>query len=188
MYCTFCIAKCLCKVSTSDIHSSFFRWHLKHDLTHGSKDQKGSHEEGEGGHMYVTKDGICKQFRPCIQKRVLSLSFSEKYKHPPCFHPSMSIIIYPYKSREMAKNRVVFFTWKWWQLNNSIDFACSLLLPLRKKPNSHNFRNMSKSGVISLIDWKIKKVGLDLVNYFFKDHPIEIDINPIESFFSNNFD
>ena len=107
-----------------------------------------------------------------------------KIQTPPCFHPSMSIIIYPYKSREMAKNRVVFFTWKWWQLNNSIDFACSLLLPLRKKPNSHNFRNMSKSGVISLIDWKIKKVGLDLVNYFL----IEIDINPIESFFSNNFD
>ena len=135
MYCTFCLAKCLCKVSTSDIHSSFFRWHLKHDLTHGSKDQKGSHEEGEGGHMCVTKDGICKQFRPCIQKRVLSLFFTEKYKHPPCFHPSMSIIIYPYKSREMAKNRVVFFTWKWWQLNNSIDFACSLLTPPLRGPS-----------------------------------------------------
>ena len=52
MYCTFWIAKCLCKVSTSDIHSSFFRWHLKHDLTHGSKDQKWSHEEGE-------KEDIC---------------------------------------------------------------------------------------------------------------------------------
>ena len=35
--------------------------------------------------------------------------------------------------------------------------------PLRKKPNSHNFRNMSKSGVISLIDWKIKKTGLELL-------------------------
>ena len=37
---------------------------------------------------------------------------------------------------------------------------------LRKKPNSHNFRYMSKSAAISLIDWKIKKVGLDQVNYF----------------------
>ena len=139
----------------------------------------------EGGHMCVTKDGICKQFRPCIQKRVLSLFFSEKYKHPLVFIPQWASSSIPTKAEKWRKTGWSFL------LGNDDSWTTQLTLlvpfssPLRKKPNSHNFRNMSKSGVISLIDWKIKKVGLDLVDYFFKDHPIEIDINPTESFFSN---
>ena len=134
MYCTFWIAKCLCKVSTSDIHSSFFRWHLKHDLTHGSKDQKGSHEEGEGGHMCVTKDGICKQFRPCIQKRVLSLFFSEKYKHPLVFIPQWASSSIPTKAEKWRKTGWSFL------LGNDDSWTTQLTLlvpfssPLEKNP------------------------------------------------------
>ena len=186
MYCTFWIAKCLCKVSTSDIHSSFFRWHLKHDLTHGSKDQKGSHEEGEKEDICVSQRmEFANNFDHASKKGYYPSSSQKNTNTPLVFIPQWASSSIPTKAEKWRKTGWSFL------LGNDDSWTTQLTLlvpfssPLRKKPNSHNFRNMSKSGVISLIDWKIKKVGLDLVDYFFKDHPIEIDINPTESFFSN---
>ena len=167
MYCTFCIAKCLCKVSTSDIHSSFFRWHLKHDLTHGSKDQKGSHEEGEKEDICVSQRmEFANNFDHASKKGYYPSSSQKNTNTPLVFIPQWASSSIPTKAEKWRKTGWSFLLGN----DDSWTTQLTLLVPFssspQKKTQIHTTLKYVKKCLISRKSFK-KSIYIQ-TTYFFQ--------------------